>query len=126
MPWLILILAGLFEIGFTTSLKLSHNFTELWPSLAFLVCAGLSFGLLTRAIKTIPLGTAYAVWTSIGAIGTVLIGILAFGEPASLGRIALLLVMIAAVVGLKLIDNRTDKASPHVVAAPGEQTRSSP
>jgi len=126
MPWLILILAGLFEIGFTTSLKLSHNFTELWPSLAFLVCAGLSFGLLTRAIKTIPLGTAYAVWTSIGAIGTVLIGILAFGEPASLGRIALLLVMIAAVVGLKLIDNGTDKASPHVVAAPGEQTRSSP
>ena len=125
MAWLILVLAGMFEIGFTTSLKLSHNFTELWPSLAFLVCAGLSFGLLTRAITTIPLGTAYAVWSSIGAIGTVLIGIFVFGEPASLGRIALLLVMIGAVVGLKLIDDGTGKAPTSSVATPGEEKPSS-
>jgi quaternary ammonium compound-resistance protein SugE len=104
MAWLILVLAGLFEIGFTLSLKYSENFTQLWPSVSFLICAGLSFGLLTRAIKEIPLGTAYAVWTSIGAVGTALMGIVLFGEPASVGRIALLLVMAGAVVGLKLIE----------------------
>ncbi len=105
MGWLYLVLAGLFEIGFTTSLKLSNNFTVLWPSLLFLVFAALSFGLLTRAVQTIPLGTAYAVWTSIGAVGTVVVGIAFFSEPASVARIALLLVMIAAVIGLKLVES---------------------
>ncbi|MBC8078603.1 MAG: multidrug efflux SMR transporter [Chloroflexales bacterium] len=123
MAWLILLLAGLFEIGFTTSLKLSHNFSELWPSLAFLLCAGLSFGLLSRALKTIPLGTAYAVWSSIGAIGTVLVGIAFFSEPASFARIALLVVMIGAVVGLKLIDE--GKAPAPVAPAPIERSQSS-
>lgn len=124
MAWLFLLLAGLFEIGFTTSLKLSHNFSELWPSLAFLVCAGLSFWLLTRALTSIPLGTAYAVWTSIGAVGTVLVGIIAFGEPVTFGRIALLLVMIGAVVGLKLIDDGPSTAAS-ATAASVERTRSS-
>jgi quaternary ammonium compound-resistance protein SugE len=104
MAWLILVLAGLFEIGFTLSLKYSENFTQLWPSVSFLICAVLSFGLLTRAIKEIPLGTAYAIWTSIGAVGTALMGMVLFGESASLVRIALLLVMVGAVVGLKLIE----------------------
>jgi quaternary ammonium compound-resistance protein SugE len=104
MAWFILVLAGLFEIGFTLSLKYSENFTQFWPSVSFLVCATLSFGLLTRAIKEIPLGTAYAVWTSIGAVGTALMGMVLFGESTSIGRIALLLVMVGAVVGLKLIE----------------------
>jgi quaternary ammonium compound-resistance protein SugE len=120
MAWLILVLAGLFEIGFTLSLKYSENFTHFWPSVSFLLCAGLSFGLLTRAIKEIPLGTAYAVWTSIGAVGTALMGILLFGEPASAGRLALLLVMVGAVVGLKLIEGNV-KAP--VKPAPTSDTR---
>jgi len=120
MAWLILVLAGLFEIGFTTSLKLSHNFSELWPSLAFLLCAGLSFGLLSRALKTIPLGTAYAVWSSIGAVGTVVVGIAFFGEPVSFARVALLMVMIGAVVGLKLIDDGKGKAPAPAAPLPSE------
>lgn len=117
MAWLILVLAGLFEIGFTLSLKYSENFTQLWPSVSFLICAGLSFGLLTRAIKEIPLGTAYAVWTSIGAVGTALMGIVLFDEPASAGRLALLLVMVGAVVGLKLIEGGANTpVKPQAVA----------
>lgn len=117
MAWLILVLAGLFEIGFTLSLKYSENFTQFWPSVSFLICAGLSFGLLTRAIKEIPLGTAYAVWTSIGAVGTALMGVVLFDEPASAGRLALLLVMVGAVVGLKLIEGG-DNAPVKPQAAP--------
>lgn len=122
MAWLILVLAGLFEIGFTLSLKYSENFTQLWPSVSFLICAGLSFGLLTRALKEIPLGTAYAVWTSIGAVGTALMGIVLFGESASAGRLALLLVMVGAVVGLKLIDGGA-KAPAKPQPAPTSDTR---
>jgi quaternary ammonium compound-resistance protein SugE len=124
MVWFILALAGLFEIGFTLSLKYSENFTQLWPSVSFLICAGLSFGLLTRAIKEIPLGTAYAVWTSIGAVGTALMGIVLFGESASVGRLALLLVMVGAVVGLKLIEDRANApAKPQ--PTPSSDTRRS-
>ena len=122
MAWLILVLAGLFEIGFTLSLKYSENFTHFWPSVSFLICAGLSFGLLTRAIKEIPLGTAYAIWTSIGAVGTALMGIVLFGEPASAGRLALLVVMVGAVVGLKLIEGDA-KAPVKPDAAPTSDTR---
>lgn len=122
MAWLILVLAGLFEIGFTLSLKYSENFTHFWPSVSFLLCAGLSFGLLTRAIKEIPLGTAYAVWTSIGAVGTALMGIVLFGEPASVGRLALLLVMVGAVVGLKLIEGDS-KTSAKLESASTSDTR---
>ena len=103
MPWLYLILAGLFEIGFTTCLKLSEGFSRLWPSLGFLCCATLSFWLLTRAIQTIPLGTAYAVWTGIGAFGTALIGILIFGEPATALRLVFLVLLIGSIIGLKLV-----------------------
>jgi quaternary ammonium compound-resistance protein SugE len=105
VPWVYILLAGLFEIGFTTSLKLSHNFTEFWPSVSFVVCAALSFGLLSRGIRTIPLGTGYAVWTSIGAIGTALVGMLMFSEPPTLGRIVFLGLIVVAIVGLKLVDD---------------------
>ena len=103
MSWLYLLLAGLFEIGFTTCLKLSESFSRLWPSLGFLLSAVASFWLLTRAIQTIPLGTAYAVWTGIGAFGTALIGILVFGEPATTMRLVFLTLLIGSIIGLNLV-----------------------
>ena len=103
MPWLTLCIAGLFEVGFTTSLKLSDGFSKTWPSISFLVCASISFVLLNKAMKDIPLGTAYAVWTGIGAFGTALVGIVAFRDPVSFWRVFFLLVLIGAIVGLKLV-----------------------
>ena len=103
MPWIYLILAGFFEIGFTTMLKLSENFSKLYPSIGFFVFSILSFWLLTKSAQTIPLGTAYAVWTGIGAIGTVLIGIFFFQESASFWRIFFLSILIMSIVGLKLV-----------------------
>jgi len=101
MYWVYLFVAGLFEIGFTTALKLSDGFAKLIPSLLFLVCACFSFWLLLKAIQGIPLGTAYAVWTGIGAFGTVLVGIIFFGESTSIIRILLLLALVLSVIGLK-------------------------
>ena len=106
MSWVYLTLAGFLEIGFTTCLKLSDNFTRLWPSLGFLVCIWLSFDFLTHALKTIPLGTAYAVWTGIGAFGTAVIGIFFFKDPVDFWRIFFLLTLIGSVIGLKTV-------SPH-------------
>lgn len=103
MSWVYLIVAGLFEVGFTTCLKLSDSFSKPWPSLGFLLCAALSFWLLTKATQTIPLGTAYAVWTGIGAFGTAVIGIWAFGEPATAMRLAFLVLLIGSIIGLKLV-----------------------
>lgn len=103
LPWIYLLVAGVFEIGFTTCLKLSEGFTKLWPSLGFLVAASTSFVFLNFAIKSIPLGTAYAIWTGIGAAGTVLIGILWFKEPATAARMLFLLLLIGSVIGLKFV-----------------------
>lgn len=103
--WLTLVLAGFFEVGFTTCMKLSEGFSR-WPWTAgFAASALTSFVLLGRATSSgaIPMGTAYAVWTGIGAAGTVLVGIVAFGEPAGAARIALLLVLVGAVLGLKMV-----------------------
>ncbi|MFL6843302.1 MAG: DMT family transporter [Allosphingosinicella sp.] len=102
MAWLMLVIGGLFEVGFTTSLRFVDGFRN-WPwTLAFLVSVTLSMGLLERAARTIPMGTAYAVWGGIGAAGTVLVGILWFGEPVTSIRILLLLALIACIVGLRL------------------------
>ena len=87
MAWILLFLAGLFEVGFTTAMKLSDGFTKLWPCIAFAVCAVSSFALLTIAIRTIPLGSAYAVWTGLGAVGTIVIGIAFFNESADASRL---------------------------------------
>lgn len=103
MPWLILIIAGLFEVGFTTCLKLSNNFTNLPWSAGFFVCITLSLIFLNKAIQAIPIGTGYAVWTGIGAVGTVVIGILFFKEPADLRRIVFIFLLISSVIGLKLV-----------------------
>jgi quaternary ammonium compound-resistance protein SugE len=103
LAWIYLLFAGICEIGFTTCLKLSENFTKLWPTVGFLVCAALSFIALSYSLKTIPLGTSYAIWTGIGAFGTALIGIAFFGEPADLWRIFFLVLLIGSIVGLKLV-----------------------
>ncbi len=98
--WLWLLLAGFFEIGMTTGLKLEqHDPQYLW---LFLGCAIVSFECLAKAIRTIPLGLAYAIWTGIGAVGTVIVGVVAFGDPLGPVRAALLFVLVAAMVGLKL------------------------
>ncbi len=103
MAWFFLILAGLFEIGFTTSLKLSDNFTNIRWSISFFICISLSFILLNKAIQSIPMGTAYGVWTGIGAAGTVLVGIILFNEPFGIMRVFFLLMLIFAIIGLKMV-----------------------
>ena len=103
MAWLYLAVAGVFEIGFTTALKLSESFTKPLPTVAFVVFSALSFWMLTVAMRSIPLGTAYAVWTGIGAFGTAVIGILFFNDPIDFGRVFFLLVLIGSIVGLKLV-----------------------
>ncbi|HVM39056.1 MAG TPA: multidrug efflux SMR transporter [Sphingomicrobium sp.] len=102
MAWLLLILGGLFEIGFTTSLRFVDGFRNLPWTLAFLVSVAISMALLELAARTVPMGTAYAVWGGIGAIGTVVVGMLWFGEPATTLRMLLILVIVAAIAGLRL------------------------
>ena len=103
MAWGLLVLGGLFEVGFTTSLRYVDGFRNIPWTLAFLVSVSLSMGLLEAASRTIPLGTAYAVWAGIGAAGTAVVGILVFGEVATAARLALLLGLIGCIIGLKLI-----------------------
>ncbi|MCC4589694.1 quaternary ammonium compound efflux SMR transporter SugE [Xanthomonas campestris pv. cannae] len=103
MPWIYLLLAGLFEIGFALGLKYSEGFTRLWPSLGTMAGAALSLWLLTQALKHIPLGTAYAIWTGIGALGTAVLGVVLFGDSASPARLACIGLIVAGVIGLKLV-----------------------
>ena len=103
MAWIALIIGGLCEIGFTTSLRFVDGFRNLPWVLAFLVAVTLSMGLLEYAGRSIPLGNAYAVWAGIGAAGTAIVGIMLFGESASLPRLLLLIGLIGCIIGLKLI-----------------------
>jgi quaternary ammonium compound-resistance protein SugE len=103
MAWVVLFLAGLFEIGWAVGLKYSQGFTRLWPSVATAVAMALSLALLGVALRAIPLGTAYAVWTGIGAVGAVACGIALFGEPASAGRLFCVAAIVAGIVGLKML-----------------------
>ena len=102
MAWFYLIVGGLFEIGFTTALRFVDGFRNGPWTLAFLVSVVISMGLLELAARTIPMGTAYAVWGGIGALGTVVVGILWFDEPATLIRALLILTIVAAIAGLRL------------------------
>ena len=102
MAWALLILGGLFEVGFTTSLRFVDGFRNMPWTLAFLASVAISMGLLEYASRTIPMGTAYAVWAGIGAIGTVFVGIYFFGEPGTLVRALLVLAIVACIAGLKL------------------------
>ena len=100
--WFALLLAGLLEVGWALGLKYSDGLTRFWPSMAMLIAIASSFALLAVALKSIPFGTAYALWTGIGAAGTVIVGMTAFGEPADLFRVSCLALIIAGMVGLKL------------------------
>lgn len=101
MPWLWLIVGGLFEIGFTTSLKFVDNFRNLPWTFAFLCSVAISMTLLQVASRAIPMGTAYAVWGGIGAVGTVLVGIMWFHEPANAVRLLLICAIVAAIAALR-------------------------
>jgi quaternary ammonium compound-resistance protein SugE len=101
--WGYLILAGILEIGFASTLKLTQGFTKLMPTSVFILFAIFSFYFLNKAAQTIPVGTAYAVWTGIGAVGTIIIGILFYNEPTSFFRLFFLMTLIISIVGLKLV-----------------------
>ena len=101
MSWAYLLLAGLFEIGFASTLKLTEGFTKLWPTLIFAACILLGFLFLEKSLKEIPLGTAYAVWTGIGVAGTAIVGILVYKEPATVLRLFFIVTLIGSIIGLK-------------------------
>ncbi len=103
MSWLLLLLAGLFEVAWAIGLKYTDGFSRPLPILLTLLAMGVSVLLLAMAVKQLPLGTAYAVWTGIGAVGTVLMGIWLFNEPATLARVLCLLLIIGGILGLKFI-----------------------
>ena len=103
MAWVLLILGGLFEVGFTTCLRFVDGFRNIPWTIAFLASVTLSMGLLEVAARTIPMGTAYAVWGGIGALGTVIVGIIWFGEPVGAVRILLIFGLVACIAGLKLV-----------------------
>ena len=105
MHWFLLVLAGLLEVGWAIGLKSSHGFTRFWPSVVTLVLMALSFFLLASALKHRPIGTAYAVWTGIGAVGTALLGIVLFGESASPARLLCIGLILAGIAGLKLLSD---------------------
>ena len=103
MAWVVLVVAGLFEVAWAIGLKYTDGFTRLWPSVGTVAAMVASVVLLAWAMKTLPVGTAYAVWTGIGAVGTVILGIALFGEAATLARLACVGLIVAGIVGLKLV-----------------------
>ncbi len=102
MAWILLVLAGLFEVAWAIGLKYSEGFTRFWPSAVTVLAAIVSLGLLGLAMKSLAVGTAYAVWVGVGAIGTAALGIMLFGEPANAGRLLSLALILAGLIGLKL------------------------
>ena len=106
MAWIYLLIAGLFEVGWAISIKYSQGFTRLGPSVATIALMILSFGFLSRALRTLPLGTAYTIWTGIGAIGTVFLGIILFQEPIEVRRLTCIGLIVIGVIGLRFV-------SPH-------------
>lgn len=102
MPWIYLLLAGLLECGWAIGLKYTEGFSRLVPSLLTITCMAASIGLLGLAIRDLPVGTAYAIWTGIGTVGAVALGIVIFGDPANVARLSCIGLIIAGIVGLKL------------------------
>jgi quaternary ammonium compound-resistance protein SugE len=103
MAWLLLMVAGLFEIGWAIGLKYTEGFTRLWPTVGTVASMIVSLGLLGLALRTLPVGTAYAVWTGVGTIGTALLGMALLNESADLIRLACIGLIVAGIVGLKLV-----------------------
>jgi quaternary ammonium compound-resistance protein SugE len=106
VAWIILLIAGLFEIGWAVGLKFTEGFTRPIPSLATAASLVISMGLLGWAVKTLPLGTAYAVWTGVGAVGTAIVGIVVFKEPATAARLVCFGLIVAGILGLKLFSQQ--------------------
>lgn len=102
MSWILLVLAGLFEVGWAIGLKYTEGFTKLWPSVGTIAAMIVSLGLLGLAMKSLPVGTAYAIWVGVGAVGTVILGIVLFNEPVNALRIGSVVLIVAGLVGLKL------------------------
>lgn len=102
MAWLLLVIAGLFEVGWAIGLKYTEGFSRPWPTAGTVAAMVISVALLGLAMRTLPVGTAYAVWTGIGAVGTVALGMVLFGEPATVARLACIGLILAGIVGLKL------------------------
>lgn len=103
MAWVYLFIAGLLEIGWAIGLKYTAGFSRLWPSVATISCMIVSFVFLGQALKTIPIGTGYAVWTGIGTIGTAILGIALFQEPRDAPRVLCILLILAGIIGLKIL-----------------------
>ncbi len=103
MAWIYLALAGLFEIGWAIGLKYTQGFTRLVPTVLTVASMAASMGLLGLALKDLPVGTAYAIWTGIGAVGTAILGIVLFGDPATAARLACIGLIVAGLLGLKLV-----------------------
>jgi quaternary ammonium compound-resistance protein SugE len=102
MPWIVLVIAGLFEVVWASAMKQSNGFTRLWPSIVTIAAMLASFGLLSWALRVLPLGTAYMVWTGIGALGAFIVGIVLLGESASAMRLAAAGLILAGLVMMKL------------------------
>ncbi|MDF2520968.1 MAG: putative small multidrug resistance protein [Clostridia bacterium] len=105
MEWFYLVVAGVFEVGWAIGLKYSQGFTKILPTIATIIGMAASFYFLSLSLKSLPLGTAYAIWTGIGTIGTVLLGVILFKEPFNIMRIVCIILIISGVIGLKLISN---------------------
>lgn len=105
MAWVVLFIAGLFEVGWAVGLKYTQGFTKLWPSVGTVGAMTVSFLLLSHSLKTIPVGTGYAIWTGIGAVGTVIIGMAFLGEPREVMRIVCILLIIIGIGGLKIFSS---------------------
>jgi len=103
MSWVYLFVAGLFEIGWAIGLKYTNGFTRLVPTVLTAISMAISLGLLGLALKSLPVGTAYAVWTGVGAVGTAILGVYLLGEPATAGRLVCIGLIVAGIVGLKLV-----------------------
>lgn len=103
MSWFILFIAGLFEIGWAIGLKYTEGFTRLWPTVGTVSAMVISLGLLGVAMRDLPVGTAYAVWTGVGAVGTVILGIVLFGDSAAASRLLCVGLILAGIVGLKVL-----------------------
>ena len=103
MSWVYLFVAGLFEIGWAIGLKYTNGFTRLAPTVLTAISMAISLGLLGIALKTLPVGTAYAIWTGVGAVGTAILGVYLLGEPATVGRIVCIGLIVAGIVGLKVV-----------------------
>ena len=102
MNWIILIVAGLFEVGWAIGLKYTDGFTRLWPTVSTIMAMIISLGLLGIAMKGLPVGTAYSIWVGVGAVGTVILGIILLGESVSVARMISVTLIVAGIIGLKL------------------------